>query len=706
MPSWKETEVQVWAESMLREEVPHLISFLLLAIDATYAESAVRVSNLLILFVPMTVTVLLFRTIKKLQSNRARFRAAFTYYQAIQTLLLVRSLFSPTIISLDLYASAVVMIQHELTPLHSPLVNAFIISKNTLIWTYILTREKLQVDVNFCMAIFWSFFHMFNYLHVKKESLFSLFRSLQSVQREQHRLQALLQAVPDGVAVVTGKREIVAYNQGLLTQLHLSEGLHTKAEILKTLAKLQYLEEFMERKTTDSVMEDLVTFIERKDEEDRTGVVALSQGIFELRTRYCLWDDTPACVIIVRDISHWIHLERKAQRESVGKTSLLRSVSHELRTPTNVILNLTQELLEREHLSEDGVASIQMITSSTTFLLSIINDLLDYSRIVTGNFHLSKQLCSLKDLVRDCVHLVQHQCRNKGLALGLFYDSLLPEKVHTDPTRIKQVLLNLLSNALKFTIRGSIEVSVLLNTNGQLTVRVKDTGIGIPDADQSKIFRLFGKLEGYEQFNPQGCGLGLSISNHIVASLGGGPITVKSKVGKGSEFAFDVDIGLSSSENSVVTRDPITDISDEESPLIHSPLSQQFVSASLAQVLIVDDSDFNRIVARRIIETQGFTCEEAVTGLQALNQVRNRLHTGLLYKFILMDIEMPEMDGITATREIRGLIGRREQPIIVGCSAYSSTEDRETSLAAGMDHYLEKPIQRELLYELLARLLV
>ena len=705
MRSWKEAEVQVWVESMLREEVPHLISFLLIAIDAVYVENAVHVSSLLALFVPMTATVLLFRAIKKLQSNRARFRAAFTYYQAVQTFLLLRGFFAPTLKSLDLYASAVVMIQHELTPLHSPFVNALIITKNTLIWTYTLSRENLRVDINFWMAIFWSFFHMFNYLHVKKESLLSLFQSLQSVQREQQRLQALLQAIPDGVAVVTEKREVVAYNQGLLTQLHLSSDQH----LLKSLGKLQYSEEFMERKTTDSVLDDLLLFIRQKDEEDRTGVVALGPCIYELRTRYSLWDQTPACVIIVRDISHWVHLERKAQMESAGKTALLRSVSHELRTPTNVVLNLAQELLEREHLSEDGVASVHMITSSTTFLLSIINDLLDYSRIITGNFHLAKQLCSLRDLVRDCVGLVQHQCRNKGLALSLFYDSLLPEKVLLDPTRIKQVLLNLLSNALKFTLRGSIEVSVFLNTNGQLTVRVKDTGIGISGSDISKIFRLFGKLEGHEHLNPQGCGLGLSISNHIVASLGGGPITVKSKVGKGSEFAFDVDIGLSSVENGIVIKDPITDLSDEESPVIHNPLShlpQKPASASLAQVLIVDDSDFNRIVARRIIETQGFTCDEAVTGLQALHQVRDRLQAGLLYKFILMDIEMPEMDGITATQEIRELIGLGEQPVIVGCSAYSSTEDRETSLAAGMDHYLEKPIQRELLYGLLARLLV
>jgi signal transduction histidine kinase/ActR/RegA family two-component response regulator len=652
--------------------------------------------------------VLLFAGIKRLKSNRDRFRAAFTYYQAIQTFLLVRSFLSPAVINLDLYASAVVMIQHELTPLHSPLVNALIISKNTLIWSIILSKESLKIDVNFCMVIFWSFFHMFNYLYVKKQTLFSLFQSLQSVQREEQKLQTLLQAIPDGVAVLTENREIVAHNQGLLAQLHLSDSTQTNTEILRALGDIQYLSEFMERKATGSVIEDMVAFIECKEgREDSTGVVAFSDGIFELRSRYCCWDKTPACAIIVRDISHWVNLERKAQRESAGKTALLRSVSHELRTPTNAILNLTRELRETEQLSEDGQTSLQIISSSTTFLLSIINDLLDYSRIITGNFRLSQQICNLREIVTDCVMLVKHQCHNKGLALSLFYDSLLPAKVLIDPTRIKQVLLNLLSNALKFTLRGALEVSALLNASGQLTIRVKDTGIGISVSDQSKIFRLFGKLEGHEQINPQGCGLGLSISNYIVASLGGGHITVKSKVGKGSEFAFDVDIGLLSSEQVPDIGDPITDMIDEDPPMVQSPLSSHLLKLAVpAQVLIADDSDFNRIVARRIIEVQGFTCEEAVTGLQALNQVRERLETGINYKLILMDIEMPEMDGNTATREIRELIGGGEQPMIVGCSAYSSTEDRETSLAAGMDHYLEKPLQRELLYELLARLLV
>jgi CheY-like chemotaxis protein len=193
-----------------------------------------------------------------------------------------------------------------------------------------------------------------------------------------------------------------------------------------------------------------------------------------------------------------------------------------------------------------------------------------------------------------------------------------------------------------------------------------------------------------------------------VESLSGGHISVQSKVGKGSIFAFDVEIGLTATESERTTRDPITDMSEEDPPIINSPLcysSENGPASTPAQILIVDDSDFNRIVARRIIETQGFVCEEAVTGLQALNQVRERLASGVLYKLILMDVEMPEMDGITATREIRGLL-TEQQLVIVGCSAYSSPEDREAGLAAGMNNYLEKPLQREQLFDLLARLVV
>jgi len=710
MHSWKEAEVVVWTEAMLRQETPHLVSFLLMALGILVSDGESRLRDISVLLIPTVLMKLLFAGIKRVKSSKARFRASFTYFQAIQTFLLVRGLISPTTITFDVYASAVLMIQHELTPLHSPLVNACIIAKNSILWGLILNTQGTRIDIHVVVAIFWSFFHLFNYLHVKKQSLMNLFQRIQGLQREQQRLKVLLQAIPDGVAVVTANSQVVAYNQAILTQLRLAEGTGTSEDILRELRSLHYLKEFMERKTAETVLGDLVTFIERKDSsEDNTGVVGLGEGIFELRSRHCLWDSTPACVIIVRDISHWVNLERKAQRENMGKTALLRSVSHELRTPANAILNLTRELLDTERLSEGGVETLQMVTSATHFLLSIINDLLDYSRIITGNFRLSKQLCNLRDIVTDTIQLIHHQCRNKGLALSLFYDSLLPEQVHTDPTRVKQVLLNLLSNALKFTLRGSIEVSALLNAGGRLTIRVKDTGIGIPASDIGKIFRLFGKLEGYENLNPQGCGLGLSISNHIVKSLGGGHISVQSKVGKGSVFAFDVTFDLDCTDKVPTLPDPATDVIDEDIPLIQRLPTSILESAQdnrIAQVLIVDDSDFNRIVARRMIETQGFSCEEAVTGLQALNQVRKLFNSGRLYKLILMDVEMPEMDGMTATREIRSLLGSQEQPMIVGCSAYSSPEDRESSLAAGMDHYLEKPLQREQLFDLLAHLAV
>ena len=707
MHSWKDTEVQVWVESMLREEIPHIVSFILITVDTVYSQGELRFANLVVLLVLLVVTVVLFAGIRRIKSNKARFRAAFTYYQTIQTFLITQSLLSPTILSLYIYASAVVMIQHELTPIHSPLVNGLIIAKNTVLWSFILRNEDMQFDLNFGMGVFWSFFHMFNYLHVRKEAHIQLFRSLQEVRKEQQRLQALLQAVPDGTAVITSTREVVAYNQALLAQLHLELDAFVSCKIVKLLTHLQYTQEFMERKTNQSVMDDLASFINQQG-DDTSGVISLQEGIFELRIRRCHWDQTPACVIILRDITHWVDLERKAQRESAGKTALLRSVSHELRTPTNAILNFTREVLEKESLSQLGSDTLQMITSSTTFLLSIINDLLDYSRIITGNFQLTKQVCPLRSIITDCIKLVQYQCQNKGLALSMFYDSLLPEIAVIDQTRVKQVLLNLLSNALKFTLKGRIEVSALLNAQRQMRIRVKDTGIGIPKKDVGKIFRLFGKLEGNEKLNPQGCGLGLSISNHIVESLGGGQIQVQSKPGKGSIFAFDVDIGLETEGIEGEMGDPVTDLSEDEPPSVNNTLysiADKYDQAP-AQILIVDDSDFNRIIARRLIENQGFTCSEAVTGLQAVNQVRRYLELNLTYRLILMDVEMPEMDGITATREIRQLLEHREQPMIVGCSAYSSQEDREVSLQAGMDHYLEKPLQRELLYELLARVIV
>ena len=386
----------MWMNSMLREEYPHLLSFAILMAEAVYKQGSVTLVDLLFYMMPFVLTGGLFYLMRRIRSGKCQFFTAFIYYQIVQTFLLCRG-YANGVNTFDLYASVILMVQHELTPLHSPVVNSLLIAKNTLAWTLILhdnNFDSLQLNTDYFMGVFWAFFHLFNYLNIRRGTLVSCFLSMKSLKREQQRLEALLQAIPDGVAVVTEKCEVVACNKSLLQQLQVAESSNQAGDIYEALQRLQYLPEYTESKASSGhLLTDILNFISRKNaKEDSFGVVTFSGVVYELRGRYSMWDQSSACVLIVRNITHWIDLERKAQRESASKTALLRSVSHELRTPTNVILNLARELQEHERLTQEGVLSLQMMTSSTSFLLSIINDLLDYSRIITGNFRLTKKV--------------------------------------------------------------------------------------------------------------------------------------------------------------------------------------------------------------------------------------------------------------------------------------------------------------------------
>jgi CheY-like chemotaxis protein len=247
----------------------------------------------------------------------------------------------------------------------------------------------------------------------------------------------------------------------------------------------------------------------------------------------------------------------------------------------------------------------------------------------------------------------------------------------------------------------------MLSESGKLQVSVEDTGIGIPPDKLQAIFDTFGKMENIE-LNPQGCGLGLSISSMILQKLGGETIYVKSTPHKGSTFSFQISIFSEEREKELVVQ--TLEIEDE---LIEIPAEYVVVanpnngvySSSFAKILIVDDAPFNRLVLRKILETAGYSYAEASTGLEAVSMVRAAWDRESPYSVVLMDVEMPEMDGITATRELLGLAASGllgSVPVIIGCSAFSSEEDRAAALAAGMTHYLEKPVSRGRLLELVS----
>ena len=237
----------------------------------------------------------------------------------------------------------------------------------------------------------------------------------------------------------------------------------------------------------------------------------------------------------------------------------------------------------------------------------------------------------------------------------------------------------------------------------RLKVVVRDTGVGIAECDLEKIFKMYSRLD--ENRKVQMCGLGLSIASALVEKLGNSPISVSSKLGKGSTFSFEVDIHD--------FPDQVTETPDSESAEVEEAeypfcliLPQSFSSLHdfttprrYPEILIVDDVPYNRTVIRSMLENEGYLCEEAGTGLQALRLVKKRQSQGRPFRVVLMDVDMPEMDGITATRAIRDDPENHLYPVIFGCSAYCTDEDRSVALEAGMSAYLYKPLAKaELLH--------
>ena len=363
-------------------------------------------------------------------------------------------------------------------------------------------------------------------------------------------------------------------------------------------------------------------------------------------------------------------------------------------------------MMESPSLSDDQKEQCQILVSSSHFLLSNVNDLLDFSRIANQQFSLNKQLFNLKAAVRTCTELIESQCRLKGLQMNFRYDFSIPSLVYNDANRLKQVLLNLLSNGLKFTLKGKIEVVTTLVHANMVKITVEDSGIGITRANQKKLFTLFGRLTGNEKLNPQGCGLGLAISNTLVMRMGGTGITVKSEPGKGSTFSFLLPIGddqLSSFAEEIeyhhfdTCSSEVWDLAEGVDG-VHLPASNALWRdpQSRANTLIADDSEFNRVVLKQLLDLQGFICEEANTGGEALRKIEQRARENSPFLYIFLDIEMPEMSGIEVALELRRQVaeGTLAKAQVVGCSAYVSPEDRQNCLDSGMDFFLEKPVSR------------
>ena len=382
---------------------------------------------------------------------------------------------------------------------------------------------------------------------------------------------------------------------------------------------------------------------------------------------------------------------RTAEEATRAKAEFLATMSHEIRTPMNAVIGMTT-LLRDTPLSPAQRDSVDVIQSSGEHLLTVINDILDFSKITSGKLTLESVPFSLPACVAAAVRLLVARATEKKVAIRSTLAPGTPETIVGDVTRLRQILVNLLSNAVKFTDRGAITVDVSARAqpdgSSELTFRVSDTGIGIPAARLPHLFQRFEQADSSTTRTFGGSGLGLVISRHL-AELQGGKLWAESTPGVGSVFHF-----------TILTRPAAARLPTPPPPAFAtSEFDPQFASRHPARILVAEDNPVNQKVLGRMLEKLGYLPAYAADGLAALAALR-----ATPFDLVLMDIEMPGMDGPAATRALRAEFPAARQPGVIAVTAHALADSRETFLSAGLDEILTKPIRLPELTALLARL--
>lgn len=412
------------------------------------------------------------------------------------------------------------------------------------------------------------------------------------------------------------------------------------------------------------------------------------------------YNDIIGYIILVTDLTDKIQTVKElenaievAEHANQAKSTFLANMSHEIRTPMNAIIGFS-ELLLKMNITDEVRSHVEDIKWSSNNLLAIINDILDISKIESGKMELVSNNYYTSSLLSDILLIIEPQAHKKGLDFHVTVEKEIPKELYGDKIRIREILINILNNAVKYTKQGSVtfEVTILTRTENKvkLSFKVSDTGVGIPPEEQKNLFKNFARLDQKVHYGVEGSGLGLSIAHGFV-TLMGGEIQVSSTYGEGSVFTVIL-------EQNIIDSTPVNDTYLDHRAS-HPDSSSDIITVSGVHVLVVDDNFVNLRVASDILSSYGLTVDTASSGADAISLCKTN-H----YPLIFMDQMMPEINGVEAMKQIREIdsyyaIGGTGKIIVLTANAIYGV--RNQLIAEGFDEYLDKPINMKRLEQLL-----